>query len=74
MNQAFPLLPEQASSQAGEVDALFFFIVAVTIAFTIGISLVVLYFAVRYRRRSDEDRPKEIHGSLWLELVWTGHL
>ncbi len=36
MNQAFPLMPEQASAQAGEVDALFFFIVAVTVFFTIG--------------------------------------
>ena len=71
MNQSFPLMPEQASAQAAEVDALFFFIVAVTVFFTIGISAVVIFFAVRYRRRSDEDRPKEIHGSLWLELVWT---
>ena len=71
MNQSFPLMPEQASARAGEVDALFFFIVAVTIFFTIGISAVVVFFAVKYRRRSDEDRPKEIHGSLWLELVWT---
>jgi cytochrome c oxidase subunit 2 len=71
MDQAFPLLPQRASAQAAEVDALFFFIVAITILFTVGISLVLVYFAIRYRRRSEDDRPKEIHGSLVLELTWT---
>ena len=71
MSPTFPLLPERASAIAGEVDALFFFIVAVTIVFTVGISLAILFFAVKYRRRSDADRPAEIHGSLALELTWT---
>jgi cytochrome c oxidase subunit 2 len=71
MNPAFPLAPEQASSVAGEVDALFLFILGVTGLFAIGIWIVMLYFAIRYRRRSDDDRPAEIHGSLVLELTWT---
>lgn len=66
-----PLLPERASSIAGEVDALFFFIVAVTVFFTVAVSVAAVYFAVKYRRRSDADRPAEIHGSLLLELTWT---
>jgi cytochrome c oxidase subunit 2 len=66
-----PLLPERASSYAGEVDALFFFIVAVTVFFTVAVSFTVLFFAIKYRRRSDADRPAEIHGSLVLELTWT---
>jgi cytochrome c oxidase subunit II len=71
MSPAFPLAPEQASSIAGEVDALFLFILGVTGVFAIGIWIVMLYFAIRYRRRSDDDRPPEIHGSLALELTWT---
>ena len=71
MSPSFPLLPERASAIAGEVDALFFFIVAVTIVFTVGISLALVFFAVKYRRRSDADRPAEIHGSLVLEITWT---
>lgn len=71
MSPSFPVLPERASSVAGEVDALFFFIVAVTILFTVGISIAILFFAIKYRRRSDADRPAEIHGSLALELTWT---
>jgi len=71
MNPAFPLAPQQASTVAPEVDALFLFILGVTGIFAIGIWIVMLYFAVRYRRRSDADRPPEIHGSLVLELTWT---
>ena len=71
MTPAFPLAPEQASSVAGEVDALFLFILAVTGLFAIGIWIALFYFAIRYRRRSEDDRPAEIHGSLVLELTWT---
>ena len=71
MTPAFPLAPEQASSVASEVDALFLFILAVTGLFAIGIWIALFYFAIRYRRRSEDDRPAEIHGSLVLELTWT---
>ena len=71
MNPAFPLAPERASSVAGEVDALFLFILGVTGLFALGIWIALFYFAIRYRRRSAADRPAEIHGSLVLELTWT---
>jgi cytochrome c oxidase subunit 2 len=71
MNPAFPIAPERASSVAGEVDALFLFILGVTGLFALGIWIALLFFAVRYRRRSADDRPAEIHGSLALELAWT---
>ncbi len=66
-----PLLPEQASTFAPQVDALYFFLVAVSAFFAVLIALVVIAFAVKYRRRSVTDRPAEIHGSLVLELAWT---
>lgn len=71
MNPSFPLWPEQAASIAGEVDALFLFILGVTGLFTIGIWVALLFLAVRYRRRSADDRPPSFHGSLALELTWT---
>jgi cytochrome c oxidase subunit 2 len=71
MNPTFPLVPEQAASVAGEVDALFLFILAVTGLFAAGIWVALIFLAVRYRRRSDSDSPPEIHGSLVLELTWT---
>jgi cytochrome c oxidase subunit 2 len=71
MNSATALFAESASSISGEVDALFFALVAITAFFTIGITIAILYFAVRYRRRSPDELPAEIHGSLALELTWT---
>ena len=32
---------------------------------------LVLFISVRYRRRSDDDQPKQIHGSTTLEFGWT---
>jgi cytochrome c oxidase subunit 2 len=66
-----PFVPERAASLAGEVDALFLFILSVTGLFAVGIWIALLFLAIRYRRRSEADRPGEIHGSLALELTWT---
>jgi cytochrome c oxidase subunit 2 len=71
VTQALRLVPEQASTVAGQVDALFLFLVAVTVFFTGLIFLLVVVFALKYRRRSDDERPKAIHGSLVLEALWT---
>src|SRR5262245_62411066 len=71
MGAGFPLFPEQASVIAGEVDALFLFLVGVTIFFSIGIAMTLVVFAIKYRRRSELDRPEEIEGSLPLELTWS---
>ncbi|HSB61429.1 MAG TPA: cytochrome c oxidase subunit II [Vicinamibacteria bacterium] len=68
---AVPLFPPQASTLAGEVDTLYFFLVAVTVFFSLLIAAGVVFFAIAYRRRSERERPEEIHGSLALELVWT---
>ena len=66
-----PLFPETASTLAEEFDGLFFFILAVTLFFTLLIATLIVVFMIRYRRRSEADRPHQIHGSLTLELVWT---
>src|SRR5262245_46870290 len=71
MSPGLPLFPEQASVIAGEVDALFLFLVGVTIFFSLGIAFTLVVFAVKYRRRSELDRPEEIEGSLPLELTWS---
>jgi cytochrome c oxidase subunit 2 len=71
MALGIPLLPEQASTVAGETDALFFFLVSVSVFFAVLIAALLVFFAIRYRRRRDDERPAEIHGSTALELVWT---
>ncbi|HJR59762.1 MAG TPA: cytochrome c oxidase subunit II [Vicinamibacterales bacterium] len=67
----FPLFPQQASAQAGPVDAIYFFMVAVTAFFSILIAALIVLFAIRYRRRHREEVGYAIHGSLALELLWT---
>ena len=67
----FPFFPQQASEQAGQVDAIYFFMVAVTAFFSLLIAVLVVVFAVKYRRRHDDDIGIAIHGSLPLELLWT---
>jgi cytochrome c oxidase subunit 2 len=71
MGAGFPLFPEQASVIASEVDALVLFLLGVTVFFSLGIAATLVLFAVKYRRRSEQDRPEEIEGSLPLELAWS---
>jgi cytochrome c oxidase subunit 2 len=71
MNPAFPLVPERASTLAGEVDTVFLFILGVTGFFAVAIWIALLWFAIHFRRRSPDDRPRAIEGSLALELTWT---
>jgi cytochrome c oxidase subunit 2 len=71
MWSGFDLFPVSASTLAGSVDALFLFLVALSLVFSVGIAGTLLYFAIRYRRKSPDERPGEIEGSLALELTWT---
>jgi cytochrome c oxidase subunit II len=68
---SIPLIPDRASTVAGGVDALYYFLTAVTVVFTVGIFLAILILAVKYRRRSEDEKPPEIEGSLLLEITWT---
>jgi cytochrome c oxidase subunit II len=65
------ILPTQASTMAPQVDALYFFLVALAAFFTLLISGLVVYFAIKYRRRSQDEAGVPIHGSLRLEIAWT---
>ncbi|MBX7246068.1 MAG: cytochrome c oxidase subunit II [Candidatus Sumerlaeaceae bacterium] len=63
--------PEAASTMAGKVDALYFYIVAVSVFFTVGIVLVAIMLAVKYRRRPENMVATQIHGNLPLEIIWS---
>jgi len=67
----FPFFPQQASEQAGQIDALYFFLVAVTGFFAVLIAVLVTAFAVKFHRRHGDEVGVAIHGSLALELLWT---
>ena len=71
LQSVFRWFPEQASTVAGQVDALFLFLVAVTVVFSGLIFFLVFVFVVKFRRKAEDERPQAIHGSLPLELLWT---
>jgi cytochrome c oxidase subunit 2 len=66
-----PFSPEQASTFAPHVDALYVYLIAITAFFTLGITAVLIFFAVKYRRRQPNELPRPIAGSMALELTWT---
>jgi cytochrome c oxidase subunit 2 len=71
MLSGFPLFPEQASTLAARVDNLYLFIVAVTAFFGIVTSVVVVWFAFKYRTNDPRAVGARITGSIPLELGWS---
>ncbi len=71
MNERFPVIPDQASALARDVDMLYLFLIGVSAFFLILIGALIIWFVFRFRRTSDTDRPAEIHGHTKLEIVWT---
>ncbi len=65
------LFPEQASIAARRVDALFFFLIAVTGTVALVVCVLIIVFTIRYRRRREERITPRITGSLRLELAWS---
>ena len=64
-------MPVQASTFAGEVDTIFYFIYWLCVAFFILIVGATGYFAWAYRKRSDDDRTSPIRGNHQLEVLWS---
>jgi cytochrome c oxidase subunit II len=71
MGSRLPLFPEQASSFAPDVDHLLYFLLAVTVFFTLLIFGAIFVFAIRYRRRSEQELPREQHTGIALEVLWS---
>jgi cytochrome c oxidase subunit 2 len=71
MNPRFRLIPEQASTYAEQIDPLIGFITLVTAAMTLLIFVLIVYFALKYRRRHPDERPRPVIESKALEIIWT---
>jgi len=56
---------------ASRVDTHFWFLLGVAAFFTTLIAGLIVYFMVKYRRRSDDEVPGIVHGSLALEAGWS---
>jgi cytochrome c oxidase subunit II len=64
------LFPQQASTVAGQVDALYLFLVLISAFFSLLIAILILYFIIKYRRSAGVP-AEQIHGSTLLEITWT---
>jgi cytochrome c oxidase subunit 2 len=71
MQSWIPLIPDSASTFSWKVDALYFYLSGVTLFFTLLISGVLIFFVIRYRRRTPYEIPRPIAGSHTLETLWT---
>ncbi|MEP6714987.1 MAG: cytochrome c oxidase subunit II, partial [Terriglobia bacterium] len=77
--KSFQFFPEQASSIASHVDALYAFLVLVSAFFSLLIAFLVVFFAVKYRHRPNEPKPEQANagdtshgvGGMVLEIVWS---
>jgi len=63
-------MPEQASTTAAAVDQIFYFILYLSAFFFVSIVGAMVFFVIKYRRRSDADRTSPIEGSTPLEIAW----
>jgi cytochrome c oxidase subunit 2 len=66
----FPLWPQQASTLAGHVDALYIFLLIVTGMMALLVFVCIIFFAARYRHRPGV-RAEQIEGSNALEITWS---
>ena len=72
MEPRIQFFPDQASTLASRVDNLYFFLLATSGFFAVVVIVLVTFFAIKYRRRHPDEEGVPIHGSLALELIWTG--
>ncbi|HEY7586440.1 MAG TPA: cytochrome c oxidase subunit II [Candidatus Deferrimicrobiaceae bacterium] len=63
---------EAASRSALQIDAVFFFITAVSLFFFFLVEGLLIYFAIRYRRKkaSEDAATSDVKSHLVLEIVW----
>jgi len=71
MQSWIPLVPDSASTFSWQVDALYFYLSGVTLFFALLISAVLIFFVIRYRRRTPYEIPRPVAGSHKLETIWT---
>jgi len=64
------LMPRQASSIALQVDLVYGYLTAISVFFTVLIAVAAIYLSVRHRRRSEQEVPPEVHGNIFLEIIW----
>jgi cytochrome c oxidase subunit 2 len=67
--------PQSTFDTHGPVSAsqanIFYIIMYAGLVVFIGVMALIIYAAIRYRRRYDDKDPEQIHGNNTLEIAWT---
>jgi cytochrome c oxidase subunit 2 len=70
MSGGFRLFPERASTSAAGVDGLYLYLVLVSAVLSALIFILVITFAVKYRRRPGRERATAVRPRASLEIAW----
>ncbi|HMD41952.1 MAG TPA: cytochrome c oxidase subunit II [Candidatus Acidoferrum sp.] len=71
MPSSLPFFPVEASNFAGNVDSLFAFILLTCLFFSVLVTLLVIFAAIKFRRKSEGEVGSAVEGNLALEVGWT---
>ncbi|MBD0349140.1 MAG: cytochrome c oxidase subunit II [Thermoleophilia bacterium] len=67
-----PWLPDQASSEADEIDFVFWFVTAICVGVFAVVAGISIYAGIKFRARPDDDSDgPPVHGHTGLEILWT---
>jgi cytochrome c oxidase subunit II len=70
MSKYLPLWPDQASTMAGQVDALYIYLLLVSGIMTALIFIAIALLSIKYRRVPGRE-AEQIEGSMILEVGWS---
>lgn len=70
MSGAFRLWPVEASAHSGTVDLLIAGISALSLLLSAPVFILIIVFAVKYRRGKPADRRHPVNRNIWLETTW----
>ncbi|WEX10570.1 cytochrome c oxidase subunit II [Chelativorans sp. AA-79] len=70
MNGFLRLWPAEASAHSGNVDLLVMGISALSLLLSAPVFVLLVVFAVKYRRGKDADRRHPVDRNVWLETSW----
>jgi len=51
------------------VDFVMLYIVGISVILLLGITATMIYFVFKYHRKKGHQ-PVDIHGNIWLEIIW----
>lgn len=66
--QAFP--PEARTEQGDDIRTLYMVVFVAAAVVFVGVEAAIVFLIFRYRRRGDE-LPKQTHGNMLAEVIWT---